>query len=231
MVDATAALLAHPWATRLRRRTLPARRPLPFALLLALAFAPCLALPAEPTEISDIRDIRAPVTIASGWEWWPWALATLIALLLLYLLVQWWRRKPVPPPPIVVPPHVRARDRLRQALDLIRQPEPFCTSISHTLRLYLEERFQWHAPERTTEEFLDELQTHDNLDPCQKRSLAEFLTRCDLVKFARQTPGEPDLRQLLELALRLVEQTTPLPPAAPQAPDAPQTSSTQPAIP
>jgi hypothetical protein len=186
---------------------------------------------AEPVVANDIRDIRPPITIPTGWEWLPWALAALIALLLLLLLVQWWRRKPQPPPALVVPPHVRARDRLRQALDLIQQPKPFCTSISDTLRLYLEERFQWHAPERTTEEFLGELQTHHTLHAHQEQALGEFLTRCDLVKFARQTPGETELRQLLDVALRLVEQTAPhLPPAA-QAPDTPQTPSTQPAIP
>jgi hypothetical protein len=142
----------------------------------------------------------------------PWALAAVVALTLLYALFRSWQRKPQPPPPLVIPPHVRARNRLRQALDLISQPKPFCILISDTLRLYLEERFHWHAPERTTEEFLAELQASTTLDPDQKRSLSQFLTRCDLVKFARLTPSESELRDLLDVALLLVEQTVPSPP-------------------
>jgi hypothetical protein len=60
--------------------------------------------------------------------------------------------------------------------------------------LYLEERFDFHAPERTTEEFLYELQATELLTRDQKESLAEFLKRCDLVKFAKYEPREPELR-------------------------------------
>jgi len=110
-----------------------------------------------------------------------------------------------------VPPDVRARNRLREALALIGQPQPFCTLVSDTLRVYLEERFHFHAPDRTTEEFLDELQSSALLALSQKQSLGDFLTRCDLVKFARYEPGEPELRDLHDSALRLVDETAPPP--------------------
>ncbi len=45
----------------------------------------------------------------------------------------------------------------------------------------------------------------------QKDSLGEFLKRCDLVKFARYEPGEPELHDLHDSALRLVEETEPGP--------------------
>ena len=83
--------------------------------------------------------------------------------------------------------------------------------VSDTIRWYLEERFSFRAPERTTEEFLYELQGTDLLTPDQKTSLGEFLQRCDLVKFARYEPGEPELRDLHDSALRLVEETEPGP--------------------
>ena len=59
---------------------------------------------------------------------------------------------------------------------LINQPRPFCILVSDTVRLYLEERFNFHAPERTTEEFLHELQATRLLLPDQKQSLGEFLS-------------------------------------------------------
>ncbi|HKX60950.1 MAG TPA: hypothetical protein VJS65_03885, partial [Verrucomicrobiae bacterium] len=83
----------------------------------------------------------------------------------------------------------------------------FCTAVSNTLRLYLEERFHLHAPERTTEEFLVELQGSAALNPEQKRSLQSFLQSCDLVKFARLEPTESALRDLHDSALRLVDET------------------------
>ena len=111
------------------------------------------------------------------------------------------------PPVRVIPPHVRARQKLEEALALIGQPREFCILVSDTIRWYLEERFDFHAPERTTEEFLYELQSTDLLTRDQKESLGEFLNRCDLVKFAKYEPREPELRELHSSALRLVEET------------------------
>jgi hypothetical protein len=51
----------------------------------------------------------------------------------------------------------------------------------------------------------------DLLLPDQKDSLGEFLKRCDLVKFARYEPREPELRDLHQSALRLIEETEPQP--------------------
>ncbi|HEY5915073.1 MAG TPA: hypothetical protein VJA21_31145, partial [Verrucomicrobiae bacterium] len=66
------------------------------------------------------------------------------------------------------------------------------------------------APERTTEEFLRELKHTNLLTPDQKRSLGEFLEKCDLVKFAKYEPAESELRDLHGSAVRLVEETEPV---------------------
>ena len=86
--------------------------------------------------------------------------------------------------------------------------------MSDTIRWYLEERFDFHAPDRTTEEFLYELQGTELLTRDQKESLGEFLKRCDLVKFARYEPTELELQDLHDSALRLVEETQPGLPAS-----------------
>jgi len=168
---------------------------------------------------TDIRDIQGPVEIPSGWAWLWWTLGILAVLTVAILTLRRWMRprKGAVPPAIVVPPDVRARERLREALALIGQPEPFCTLVSDTLRVYLEERFRFHAPDRTTEEFLDELQSSPVLSLSQKQSLGDFLVRCDLVKFARYEPGEPELRALHDAAIRLVDETAPPPLPIPQS--------------
>jgi hypothetical protein len=157
-----------------------------------------------------LRDIKPPVEIPSGWEWLWWVLGAAAAGAFLYFAWRHWRRRRVQAalvPP--VPAHVRARKRLEEALALLAQPKPFCTLVSDTIRVYLEERFEFRAPERTTEEFLYELQGSRLLLPGQKDSLGGFLERCDLVKFAQYEPGEPELRELHASALRLVEETEP----------------------
>jgi hypothetical protein len=160
---------------------------------------------------NDLRDIKPPVEIPSGWAWAAWLLGSLVLLALLYFAWRYWQKnrgKVVTAPP--VPAHVRARQKLAGALALIAQPKAFCIAVSDTLRWYLEERFDFRAPERTTEEFLHELKATTLLTPDQKDSLVEFLNQCDLVKFAKYEPGEPELRGLHASAVRLVEETEPV---------------------
>jgi hypothetical protein len=167
--------------------------------------------------VPDIRDIKPPIEISDGPAWlWP---ALLVVALLFAAFLIWRRmrnrhRNIVLPPPI--PAHVRAKQKLAQALALITQPKPFVIAVSDTARMYLEERFDFHAPERTTEEFLRELGGTKLLLPEQKASLGDFLAGCDLVKFAKYEPGENELRELHASAVRLVEETEPqLEPPAP----------------
>ena len=172
--------------------------------------APVLVRPPTPpvANTNDLRPLKPPVEIPSGWEWLWWTLAVLALAAALLLLWRWWRRKLAAAPIVpVIPPHVRARQRLEQALQLIADPRLFCIAVSDALRVYLEERFELRAPERTTEEFLVDLQSATHLNEAQKRSLADFLERCDLVKFARFEPTELALRELQESALRLVDET------------------------
>lgn len=170
---------------------------------------------------NDIRDIRPPVAIPSGWAWLWWMLAGLVVGAILFVLWKWWQKRRAQVPVVSpVPAHVRAKQKLQEALALIAQPKPFVIAVSDAARSYLEERFDFHAPERTTEEFLYELQGTDLLTRDQKESLADFLQRCDLVKFAKYEPVEGELRDLHASALRLVEETEPVAPTPSDQPSA-----------
>ena len=159
---------------------------------------------------SSLRDIKPPLVIPSGWEWLVWTVGLAAAAAIAFFLWRWWQikraRAAIVPP---IPAHVRAKQRLQEALALMNQPRPFCILVSDTVRWYLEERFQFRAPERTTEEFLHELQASNLLTVEQKSTLGDFLQRCDLVKFARYEPHQAELENLHSSALRLVEETEP----------------------
>jgi hypothetical protein len=164
------------------------------------------------TALADgLRDIKPPMEFPNYWLWIAigaiaLALFALAVGLFLYFVLR--RKQILVPPPL--PAHVRAKQKLQDALELIAQPKPFCTFVSDTVRFYLEERFTFRAPERTTEEFLHELQNTNLLLPDQKESLGDFLKSCDLVKFARYEPRELELRELHGSAVRLVEETEPV---------------------
>jgi hypothetical protein len=158
-----------------------------------------------------LRDIKPPVALPDPWKWVMLGVAIVIAAIAGWLLWLYWQKRHTRIPPIpIVPAHVRARRKLEEALALITQPREFCIVVSDTIRSYLEERFNFRAPERTTEEFLYELRETNLLAPDQKDGLGEFLKQCDLVKFARYEPREPELRDLHQSALRLVEETEPV---------------------
>jgi hypothetical protein len=168
------------------------------------------ASPQSASVATDIRDIKPPLEISSGLAWLWWSLLVLAVAVAALLLWRWRKNRKtniaLPPP---VPAHIRARKKLEQALALITQPKPFVIAVSDTARTYLEERFDFHAPERTTEEFLRELAGTKLLLREQKESLGNFLASCDLVKLAKYEPGEKELRELHGSALRLIEETKP----------------------
>ena len=163
---------------------------------------------AAATTNDALRDIRGPVPLPAELLWlWVAVGAALGGLLMMLIWNKWFRHAPLGPAVPPVPPHQRAKHRLADALALLTQPKPFCTAVSDALRLYLEERFDFRAPERTTEEFLIELQRADQLTDSQKEFLADFLSRCDVVKFAKHEPSEAELCSLHSAALGLVEET------------------------
>lgn len=176
-----------------------------------LPMPPAPAAASLTNAVDDLRPLKPPVDIPSGWAWLWWVAGALVLAAALWWLWRWWQRRqasasmPATPP---VPPHVEARRRLEAAWQWLGDPEKFTVAVSAALRWYLERRFHLPAPERTTEEFLQDLQQTLVLQPRHKELLADFLTECDLIKFARFEPTEEALRRLHAAAMRLVDETS-----------------------
>ncbi|MEM1165666.1 MAG: hypothetical protein AAGI30_05180 [Planctomycetota bacterium] len=66
--------------------------------------------------------------------------------------------------------------------------------LSEIARAYVEHRYDIHAPERTTEEFLREASSTGHIGEDDREQLGAFLNRCDLVKFARHQAQGDEVR-------------------------------------
>jgi hypothetical protein len=142
---------------------------------------------------------------------WPWLLGGAALLLVILAAAFLRRRQAAPAATVAVPPHVAAlRELARLRGSPRRTPaeiDAFYVATSHVLRVYLEQRFGLHAPERTTEEFLLEVEGGGPLSAAQCVELRRFLDQCDLVKFAAWLPAENVHLETLAAAEGLVDQT------------------------
>lgn len=164
------------------------------------------------------RDLKPPLPWPPALPRWLWAIpAVILAATAAALLIRGWlrrreRRPPLPPPP----PHEIALAELARLRERgwieAGAAEPFFIEVSRIVRAYIEARFGLRAPEQTTEEFLRAAAESAALSPEHRALAAEFLTQCDLVKFARAQPGADAMRGALAAAERLVRETIPAAP-------------------
>ncbi|MFZ2633626.1 MAG: BatD family protein [Desulfosalsimonadaceae bacterium] len=168
----------------------------------------------DGTEVKP-HDIRAPKSLPPQMALWYWAAgigaAFLLAGLGVFLMVRKRRKARLIAAELVIPPHeaaFAALDRL-MAENLIEKGKVkvFYQEISGILRRYIEARFGLRAPEQTTEEFLDGLKTGMALDIRYQGLLKQFLTHCDLVKFAAFSPTGDDIRNTIDSCRTFVQET------------------------
>ena len=169
-----------------------------------LALLPGTVL-AEAAE--DIRDIRGPKALPGSWVG-PAALAAAIVVALCAYIV--WRRRHRGIPPRTLTLLERTLQRLDSTRPLMRPDtaRAFGIAASELIRDYIEQRFEVIATQRTTEEFLQALLQNSNEVLARHRSLlAEFLQRCDFVKFAGDSLAVTDMESLFTSARRFVLET------------------------
>ena len=141
--------------------------------------------------------------------WWPYAAAggVVLAIALALLLLRRRRVKAVEAPP-PVPPVEIALEELRRLVEarLVEQGDfmGFYNAIQGILRRYIEARFDIHAPERTTEEFLDELRGTRSAIGKHQKLLESFLRHCDLVRFAKHTPEKKEIQATFDACKQFI---------------------------
>ncbi len=164
---------------------------------------------------SGIRDIKNPVEIIdvvkeSIW-FWPKIILIFIILiaLIIYLIKKQKNKEEVLIPKL--PAHEIAYAALKELYNkklveagLIKE---YYFEISNILRHYIEDRFALRAPERTTEEFLHELNSSNSLTTEHQELLKKFLEECDMVKFANFAADEKDAKKVHDVTVEFIEET------------------------
>lgn len=170
--------------------------------------------PVQTMNMEDIRDIQPPVDYPVNWI--PWLILVgivLFGILVAYLLkghVHPVERVPSEP---VRPAWVIAQDALS---DFKKKNYPgqglvklYFSELSDILRRYIEARFDINAPDMTTEEFLESLRFSGTLREEHQARLQNFLTSCDMVKFAKYGASSEEMNKSFEMVEDFVRQTIP----------------------
>lgn len=132
-----------------------------------------------------------------------------VALLIIYKLKK---NKKGKKDIVIVLPHVRALKALKRLKneELIEKGEIelFHQRLSNILREYIEGKFNIHAPEQTTEEFIWEMTITKRIDSEYQVILKNYLKQCDLIKFARYQPPTEYHEEAWKIAENFVKNTT-----------------------
>lgn len=153
----------------------------------------------------DFHDIAPPIdySLISPWVIFLGACAALtIAGLIVWFIIR-SRKRAVP--------MKSARERVLELLEGMQsdvekmQPYRFSIRVSDALRCYVTEQFNLPVTRQTSVEFLNGLTKASPFSEEEKSLLEDFLSRCDLIKFARYEGTAADSTLLLEEAIRFVK--------------------------
>ncbi len=160
----------------------------------------------------DIKDIKGPV---SYWNktYIYIILAIVVVIVLILFIITFLQKRRKTKEVIIpdVPAHEIAYEALRKLIGKdylsIGKVQEYYFELSDIVRHYIENRFELKAPEMTTEEFLLTLKESDVLNSEQKNLVKNFLSHCDMVKFAKYLPEKKEIDSSYESAKNLVDQT------------------------
>lgn len=175
--------------------------------------------PDEEAQAQEMAPLLDPLNVKKRfweyWQFWAGTAATALLATLAFLLYRWMKRRRRAKPVRIAPPWETALARLAaleaKGLRDAGRLEAYYVELSAILRHYIEDRFELHAPERTTPEFLSEAANSGVLSDEHQRMLASFLRYSDRVKFAKFEPTTDDAARNYADVKRFVEETVPAP--------------------
>ncbi len=156
---------------------------------------------------ADIKDVKKPLSYFEINFFLIIGVVLLIAAITSAILYKFRKKKP----PIRLP-HETALEELEAIrANFLKNSDikEYYAGISDCVRRYIERSFRLRAPEMTTEEFLSSLKVSTALPLDQKDLLKDFLSACDLVKFARYNPAKGEMETVFQAAKKFIDMSTP----------------------
>lgn len=177
----------------------------------------------DTNQMFKIRDIKpimeTPWTFKEFWQrFGKIILIILISVFLIaaiiYYIIRRIQNKPIfTPPKPKIPPHITALELLNtlkeEKLWQKDRIKEYYTQLTDILRIYIEERFSIPAPEYTSYQIIESLDSQPEIPQENKMSLGKMLSTADLVKFAKAQPLEFENEIALKTAFDFVEKTIP----------------------
>jgi hypothetical protein len=150
-------------------------------------------------------DIAPPVNYSLVPPWMIFV-ASLVVLTIIGLAI-WYGRRFFRKKQVTLSPRERALAALNRIESEVEKipPYQFSIRVSDLLRRYVMEQFDLPMTRQTSVEFLNAIASAANFNDDEKALLADFLTRCDLIKFARYEATTADSRLLLDEARQFVK--------------------------
>ncbi len=109
------------------------------------------------------------------------------------------------------PPEEIAREALKvlKEMKLIEKGlvKEYYIRLSDIIRAYIENRYRIFAMDRTTWELFQEMKSK-KIEHLHIDKINDFLEDCDMVKFAKYTPGEKEIEEAYKKAEEIIEMTT-----------------------
>jgi hypothetical protein len=170
------------------------------------------------TSATKLKDIKPIFNEPFNWKWFKnyiyWGIAAIILIVAVILITVYFTKKSnnkiIEPEKPKIPAHITALASLEKIKETqewkVGNTKEYYSSISDTIRQYIEERFTVNALESTTDEIMMAFRTQV-VDPVSKEKLQQLLQLSDLVKFAKMTPIEVEHAFTLQNAFDFVNGT------------------------
>lgn len=161
--------------------------------------------------MQDIHDIRSPIQVGMDVSWIAPVLAGILVLVLVFVLIRKWMKnrnshqtaKLLPEP--LSPYDAAMRELVALSENSIHNLRLFYFDLTLLLRKYIGARYQIHANEMTSQQFLSCIRTLE-IDEKQKHRMAEFYKNCDPYKYAGIVPGPSRVQSDLEIVTDMIRQ-------------------------
>ena len=178
----------------------------------------------KTTKEKDIRGLKdlAPVGWHPLWKILSWVAGIFFLATLLLILLR-GRKKEQPQKP-TLSPQEKALQKLKalqkQSPENLKQYKKYYFELSEISKTYFEDRFQYPATDRTTEEWERDLQEQkrplQDLDHQKGQLFTQVLREADKVKFTDYLPTPTQKNQVLKNIISFIKSTQSLPDANPK---------------